>query len=64
MNYDNFAVDESGKVTVIDLEHIVVADKQAIQAGRCLASTIFMYRCFLSSLSLGYEIFGEIFLMD
>ena len=32
-NFDNFAVDKSGKVTVIDLENIIVVDKLAIEAS-------------------------------
>ncbi|KAK3763954.1 hypothetical protein RRG08_050599 [Elysia crispata] len=33
-NFDNFAVDKSGKVTVIDLENIIVVDKLAIEARK------------------------------
>ncbi|KAH9496787.1 Divergent protein kinase domain 2A [Bulinus truncatus] len=34
VNGENFAVDHSGKVTVIDLENIIVVDKLAIQAKK------------------------------
>ena len=34
VNYDNFAVDHSGKVTVIDLENIIVVDKLGIEARK------------------------------
>ncbi|CAG5118325.1 unnamed protein product [Candidula unifasciata] len=34
VSYENFAVDSSGKVTVIDLENIIVVDKLAIQARK------------------------------
>ncbi|GFO46082.1 deleted in autism protein 1 homolog [Plakobranchus ocellatus] len=34
VNYENFAVDHSGKVTVIDLENIIVVDKLSIQARK------------------------------
>ncbi|GFS18393.1 deleted in autism protein 1 homolog [Elysia marginata] len=34
VNYDNFAVDYSGKVTVVDLENIIVVDKLGIEARK------------------------------
>lgn len=34
VNYENFAVDMSGKVTVVDLENIIVVDKLSIEARK------------------------------
>ena len=33
VTYDNFVVDSAGKVKLVDLEDIVVVDKQAIKSG-------------------------------
>lgn len=45
VNGENFAVDHSGRVTVVDLENIVVVDKLAIQASKKinLLNTSIMY---------------------
>ena len=35
-NWDNFGVDSSGKVRILDAENIIVVDKLAIEASECL----------------------------
>ena len=35
VTFDNFVVDAAGKVKLVDLEDIIVVDKQAVKAGLC-----------------------------
>ena len=39
--YDNFAVDPSGKLMVIDAENIMVVDKEAVKLGNSVCKGIF-----------------------
>ena len=39
VSYDNFAINDDGKVIVIDLENIIVVDKARIKRGRKLFVT-------------------------
>ena len=35
-NWDNFGVDSSGKVRILDAENIIVVDKLAVEASECV----------------------------
>jgi hypothetical protein len=35
LSYENLVVDEAGRVSVIDVENMVVVDRLAIQKGEC-----------------------------
>ena len=39
LDYENLAVDGSGKVTLIDMEHIVVVDRTSVQRSKIITLT-------------------------
>ena len=39
LSYENLVVDDAGRVTVVDVENVVVVDRTAIQRGQQTATT-------------------------